>query len=180
MAERGVCCYCDGDCNPASQACGSCFRKFNILGGEYIPVPEIEIPYKNVVNAISEQLKLIKAKPNSVIVYDIDGTLLDETGAIQSIVDTYHQAKSAGFKTAIITARRDYTQNVINTISQLGSIGVTNFSHIYFLPSKKQNITKFKFQSRQHLHELGLEVVMSIGDMPWDVGAYGGVGFLVK
>lgn len=30
LLEIGKCCYCQNDCNPASQACGSCARKITM------------------------------------------------------------------------------------------------------------------------------------------------------
>ena len=30
MFSEGKCCYCGEECNPASQSCGSCARKYSI------------------------------------------------------------------------------------------------------------------------------------------------------
>ena len=51
---------------------------------------------------------------------------------------------------------------------------------MYFLPpessSRAQDQADYKLTARKNLHEMGYTVVMSVGDMPWDIGAYGGVG----
>ena len=38
--ERGTCCFCEGDCNPASQACGRCMRSLSgfSLGWNSLPM----------------------------------------------------------------------------------------------------------------------------------------------
>ena len=40
--------------------------------------------------------------------------------------------------------------------------------------------TKFKLLARKNLHDSGKKVEISIGDMKWDIGEYGGIGFIVN
>jgi hypothetical protein len=40
-SERGVCCYCKGDCNIHSQACGLCVRSLPMCIPQIVPEPEI-------------------------------------------------------------------------------------------------------------------------------------------
>jgi len=129
---------------------------------------------------IRESIDSLPVLPTSVIVYDIDGTLIDNyNNPIAPIVSTYQYAKAKGFKTVIITARPDMDHNIHLTRDNLRSHGITGYSKMYFLPTRKRDQAKFKLLARKSLHDDGNTVVMSIGDMLWDVGAFGGRGFIV-
>jgi len=131
---------------------------------------------QNIMNAINT----INITDNSVIVYDIDGTLFEENGTpIYPIIDTYRHAMSAGLKTAIITARLGTEQNITATQEQLHSHGIKDYTFMYFLHPTKNDPAWYKYIARKNLHERGHVVVISIGDMPWDIGHYGGIGFKV-
>jgi predicted secreted acid phosphatase len=130
----------------------------------------------NIIHAINS----IPISNNSVIVYDIDDTLIDSFGApIQPIIDTYHYAKTVGLIPAIITARYGTEFNIKNTIDQLNYFGITDYRMLYMMPTNKNDPAHFKELARKNIHKMGYEIVMSIGDMPWDIGNYGGIGFIV-
>lgn len=178
--ERGTCCFCKGDCNPLSQSCGMCSRNLTgyALGWNSLP------PYLSSQNIkereINSILDSIPVKPNSVVVYDIDDTLLDLAGnPIEHIVRTYKYALSKGFLTAIITARPALKQNIENTVKQLESNGIHDYICVYLRPIDTNDVARYKMLSRKDLHDRGYNVVMSIGDLPWDVGQYGGIGYIV-
>jgi hypothetical protein len=140
----------------------------------------------NTVPKISSKMNIIHAinsipiSNNSVIVYDIDDTLIDSFGApIQPIIDTYHYAKTVGLIPAIITARYGTEFNIKNTIDQLNYFGITDYRMLYMMPTNKNDPAHFKELARKNIHKMGYEIVMSIGDMPWDIGNYGGIGFIV-
>lgn len=117
---------------------------------------------------------------NSVIVYDIDDTLIANNGEpIIPIINTYNYAKSIGLIPVIITARPGSTENIQKTKEQLHSFGITDYKYMYFRPHDKQDLSTFKMLSRKNLHDRGYQVIVSIGDMPWDIGQYGGIGFRV-
>jgi len=133
-----------------------------------------------VASEIVKTINTIPVNSNSVVVYDIDGTLLDWNGnPITPIVQTYHHARNAGLIPVIITARAGSNQNIDLTRKQLYQVGISDYKYIYFLPEDKNDQAWFKLLSRKNLHDKGYEVVMSIGDMPWDIGQYGGIGFRV-
>ena len=136
---------------------------------------------KNLVaKEIIKTIDTIPIYENSVIVYDVDGTLIDFNGnPILPIINTYHYAKNAGLIPVIITARPGSLENIEWTKQQLQRNGITDYRYMYFLPQNKNDQSKFKLISRKNLHTKGYEVVMSIGDMPWDIGHYGGIGFIV-
>jgi predicted secreted acid phosphatase len=152
-------------------------NKFYILKYKMTTSPVSETFSSAILKAIDN----INFQPNSIIVYDIDDTLIDSTyrKPIQDIVHTYKYAKKKGIKTSIITARRDLEDNIQYTVKELESHGITDFSSIYFLPKNKRDQAKYKLLARKNLHDRGYRVVMSIGDAPWDIGEYGGIGFTV-
>lgn len=136
------------------------------------------------LKSVSDNIKNIIAKTqsydNSVIVYDIDNTLIHDSGyPIIPIIDTYLFALAKGFKPVIMTARPGTEANIKRTKEQLHSFGITNYICMYFLPPDKVDPAKYKLRSRENIHERGYNVVMSIGDMPWDYGEYGGIGIQV-
>jgi hypothetical protein len=47
---------------------------------------------------------------------------------------------------------------------------------MYFINPDMTNPHLFKLNSRKHIHENGYQVEMSLGDSPWDIGLYGGIG----
>lgn len=118
---------------------------------------------------------------SAIVVYDIDDTLIGSQGGlpITPIIDSYNHAKKKGFNLAIITARPGFPQNIAYTDKQLREYGIDGYSFIFMLPPGKTDQARFKLHARKHLHDLGYRVIVSVGDMPWDIGAYGGDGFRV-
>jgi len=133
-----------------------------------------------VAKQIVDTIDKLTVSSKSVIVFDIDGTLID-TGdkPIHPIIATYHYAKKKGLIPVIITARVGTMEGITFTQKQLEMHGITNYICSYFLPFDKTDPARFKFMARKNLHEKGYVVEISIGDMPWDIGPYGGIGFRV-
>jgi predicted secreted acid phosphatase len=178
--ERGKCCFCGGECNPYSQSCGMCSRTLTGYAMGWNSLPPYLFPKHIKEREINSIMDSIPVKPTSVIVYDIDDTLLDLSGnPIQHIVNTYNYAKSKGFLTAIITARPAIKENIERTIKQLEMNGIHDYICVYFRPVETQDVARYKMLSRKDLHDRGYNVSMSIGDLPWDVGQYGGIGYIV-
>lgn len=151
--------------------------KFYIL--EYKMNTSIELI--NLSESIIKTMGSLPNDPNSIIVYDIDDTLIESRNRtpIQPILYTYRYAKDKGLKTAIITARRDLNHNINLTKKELERHGIADYSFMYFLPEGKRDQSKYKLLARKNLHDRGYKVLMSIGDAPWDIGEYGGIGFTV-
>lgn len=134
---------------------------------------------------IINELNAMKFNKNSVIVFDIDDTLFSSKTRepIIPILKVYFHAVKIGLIPVIITARPLTELNVMATSAQLASSGIhTDYS--YFIPIDENGKPvvdnwNFKYHCRKNIHDMGLNVVMSIGDMPWDIGAYGGLGILV-
>jgi predicted secreted acid phosphatase len=118
--------------------------------------------------------------PNSIIFFDIDSTLIDEKGrAILPVLDFYNFVKKQNIKPVIITARHRYTEIIDNTKKQLYEIGITFYYQLIFRDIKEKDIKSFKERSRKIFHDDGYFILMSVGDMNWDIGSYGGIGILV-
>lgn len=128
---------------------------------------------------IIQTINNIPIYSNSVIVYDIDKTLIDDYGnPIMPILDTYFYARSMGLIPMIITARYGTATNTENTKKQLQELNIT-YKSLYFLPIDKHNPEIYKREARKHIHDSGYRVEISVGDMYWDIGEYGGIGFLI-
>ena len=132
--------------------------------------------------AILSLLQNIPPTEKSVIIYDIDDTLISSSTnlPITPITDTYHYALQRGFKVVLITARAGFLENILRTQEQLNSLSLTNYHFIYFRPPDKQDVEDFKLKAREHVFQQGFIAEMSIGDMPWDIGQYGGIGIHLK
>ena len=73
--------------------------------------------------------------------------------------------------------KKNYGKSVKTRLLNL--MNETGYKYMYFIPRDKQDPITFKYIARRNLHERGYNVAMSIGDMPWDIGYYGGIGFQV-
>lgn len=132
----------------------------------------------------------IKVKKNSIIIFDIDDTLIDTNdNPMYHIIYIYNYAKEKGLTPVIITARKGSKENIQRTHAQLKNSGITDYKGIFFLSedlydntkdNREQIITSYKLQTRKYLAENGYSIEMSVGDMQWDIGEYGGIGILVN
>lgn len=146
--------------------------------------PDLHSMLERVATSMKGTLDSLTLPNNPVIVFDVDNTLIDNYGKpLLPIIDIYHYARKKGIHIVIITARVGTPENIEYTRHQLRSYGIDNYLYMYFRhPQKGSDATaqtKFKLLSRQNIHERGHTVIMSVGDMPWDIGEYGGYGFQV-
>ena len=114
---------------------------------------------------------------NPMVVFDIDSTLLTQRGLIRPVFNFYNLVKEKGINIGIITART--SDGMDYTVNQLHSLGIDGYVQLYFRKRDAMNPTITKEQCRKELHEKGYNVIMSVGDMKWDMGNYGGVGILL-
>lgn len=112
------------------------------------------------------------------VVFDIDGTLIDEHDQpIRPIVSLYNFCKALKTSLFIVTAREESSRE--ETHKELSRHGITDYVDSYFRHKHEYNVEKQKTQARKDIHDRGYDVVMSVGDMPWDIGKYGGYGVLL-
>jgi predicted secreted acid phosphatase len=145
--------------------------------------PHIIMNYE-LLEKISGQIKtyldIVELPKNPVVIYDIDDTLIDDYGKpICPIIDTYRYARQKGIKTVLITARVGVPEAIKFTNEQLQKYGLCDNLYTYFRPPNRTDVERYKLMARQNIYEKGYNAVMSIGDMPWDVGPYSGVGVLL-
>jgi len=117
---------------------------------------------------------------NPSIIFDIDNTLIDDYQVpIKPIIQIYNYCKSIFIQPIIITNRMGTHENVIYTKKQLTECGITGYNLIYFRHPNENNMWNPKIQSRKDVLLKGYNTIMSIGDKPWDIGIYGGIGVLL-
>lgn len=126
-------------------------------------------------------LDTIKLNDKSVIVFDIDSTLIDsDNNVIQPIFTIYQYARMLNIKIVIITSRAGTPYVVDFTKKQLKDCGIIDIMLYYFRSPYKYNSWEFKRNARLNVHEKGYDIVMSIGDQDWDIsGDYTGYGIKV-
>lgn len=136
--------------------------------------------YFEAEKKIKSYIDSLYIKDNSVIVYDIDETLIDTNGnLIQPIVNTYNYALTKGLKISLITARPGFEENIEWTRDQLKQLGLNNYINIYFRVPERHDVWRYKTMARKNLWDQNYVVEMSIGDMAWDMGEFGGLGILI-
>lgn len=117
---------------------------------------------------------------NSAVIFDIDDTLIDSQGRrIEPVCNFYNSVLQRGIKTVLITARPAYDRTIQWTKSQLQQAGIVNYDCIYYREASEEDVPMFKKNARKNVWDRGISVVMSIGDMWWDVGEWGGIPILV-
>lgn len=132
------------------------------------------------MNNLLTILRAIPLKSNSTVVFDIDDTLINTKGEIiKPIVDFYNVVKNMGIEPMIVTARR-FTKNGLKyTQRQLKEYGITNYKFLYLMPMETNDVWEYKKQARKDIMNNGYNIEMSLGDKPWDIGDYGGIGVIV-
>lgn len=129
---------------------------------------------KKVINILNN----IILPKNPCIILDIDDTIINSlTNEVNiDVMNVYNLAVSRNIKVFIITARNFY--GLSYTYKQLHDIGITD-TPIYFMDIYERNIPEYKKNRRKLIKDLGYNCIISIGDMSWDIGEYGGIGILV-
>jgi predicted secreted acid phosphatase len=130
----------------------------------------------SAANFLSFRIK----KPNDAIIFDIDGTLVaNESHCILPVKYLYDIALSYGYHVFIITARAKTLGNELFTIIMLEKCGITTYDSIFMRPLNELNLFSFKESRRKAISDMGFHSVMSVGDMPFDFGAYGGLSIKI-
>tara|TARA_Y100001970_G_C14000440_1_gene733067 strand:- start:57 stop:449 length:393 start_codon:yes stop_codon:yes gene_type:complete len=124
-------------------------------------------------------LENIPFHPTQAVVFDIDDTLIHSRThtPIPSINRLYKYCRARGYHIYIITARPYTLQNARFTAQELHHHGYWGYKKIFFRHPKEMRVALYKQNARKSIPET---IVMSIGDQPGDMGAYGGVGILVN
>lgn len=143
---------------------------------------EWNIKLKKISNILFKKLFNIYTNENreQVVIFDIDNTLIDEYGnCITPILDVYNYVKYLNI-TPIIITNRVGSGSIINfTKIQLENNGIYDYKYIYFRDKNEKNPYIYKKLARKDIYDNGMDIIMCIGDMPWDIGEYGGLGIIV-
>ena len=135
---------------------------------------------EKLASVIITNIQRLELPPNPVVVFDIDDTLIHSrlNEPITPMINCYRTLKALGIGIQIVTARMFIDEVVAYTKLQLSHCGISDDT-IYFRNPDQEDITQYKFDCRRHIRERGLNTIASVGDQPWDIGAYGGLGFIV-
>ena len=133
---------------------------------------------ENIASVIIHTLYTSIPYNNSIAIYDIDETLINtDNSPIQPIINTFNHAKALGIQPVLITARVGTDLNVHKTQLQLSHHNITGYHSLYFRPSIHSDPYQYKLDARKDLYDKGYTAILSVGDAPWDIGEYGGIGF---
>lgn len=155
---------------------------------------------KEVINDAKEKFEKIEVKTNSVIIFDVDETALNNYGlalmmdfgyvydlnkkwneelkapAIKETKDLYFYLLNKGFKTIFLTARNSNEYDV--TYKNLLQAGYSGFDTLITQSKEDQKLKSQEFKSkvRTELTNQGYEIVGTVGDQWTDLnGPYSGI-----
>lgn len=158
----------------------------------YYESGEYEKDLAEIIKEAKEKFSKLEAKPNSIVVFDIDETALNnyqeikrigfgyehrmwdewlqkaEAPAIPEVKDLYNFLIERGFKIVFITGKRDYQYDA--TLKNMLAVGYTKFDTIITRRNDeyKMKSAHFKSQKRKELVEKGYDIVGCIGDQESD------------
>lgn len=159
---------------------------------KYYESGEYEKEITEIINDAKEKFSKVEVKPNSLVVFDIDETALDnyqeikrigfgyehkiwdewlqkaEAPAIPQVKDLYDYLVQNGFKVAFISGKRDYQYTA--TLKNMLLAGYTKFDTIITRNADeyKMKSAYFKALKRKELSEKGYDIVGCIGDQVSD------------
>jgi hypothetical protein len=107
---------------------------------------------------------------NPIAVFDIDDTLFfNGKEPNEPVVDFHKLLNKIGIPVYIITARPDDQVTIDYTVNSLKEFDL-KYDGIFFRSSYENDVYNFKNNTREHLCRiLGKTIIISIGDMIWDV-----------
>lgn len=136
----------------------------------------MESIYRGAVSIISKT----DLADNATVVFDIDDTLVLANGrGIMPMIQLYNYFVEQGLNVIVITNRSETAEVVSYTKKQLTELGLKGDKVVYFRPLYSTDPYEYKENARKDATSNGFNIVMSIGDMPWDIGEYGGIGIVV-
>ena len=167
---------------------------------EYYESGKYDEELKGVINDAREQFSKIEIHKNSVVIFDVDETVLNNYGlakqmdfgyvydlnkkwnkelkapAIQQVKDLYEFLLGKGVSIIFLTGR-NYTEYDV-TYENLMKVGYTKFDTLITQREDELKLKsqEFKSKKRVELTNLGYEIIGNIGDQWTDLnGPYSGI-----
>lgn len=126
----------------------------------------------NIFSSSIEFLKNVNVTPNSCLIFDIDGTIIDYSGnIIEPIMGILIYAQRLGIKIILITSRLSFDYSMNYTKNQLKKLNIT-YTSLYMKKDIIIDDYDYKRSSRKSVKDRGFQTLMSFGDNLWDVYDY--------
>lgn len=139
-----------------------------------------KLPPERAAKEIMSLIRMKPLPPKPIAIFDLDDTLIDSFDRpILPMIYIFDKIKEMNILPFIVTARPATEIGIKYTRKQLQVFGIKGYKKIYYRPVTITNIADFKLMSRRHISDQGYNAVFSVGDMEWDSGRWGGVGFLL-
>ncbi len=158
----------------------------------YYESGQYEKEMTEIINDAKDKFSKMQPEPNSVVIFDIDETALDnyeaikqfgfgyepkywnewleksEAPAITQVKEFYDFLLQQGFKIIFITGKKDYQYNA--TFKNMKSVGYKEFDTIITRSKDEYKIKSalFKSQKRKELAEKGYYIIGCVGDQDSD------------
>jgi len=149
----------------------------------YLKIHIIINPYYKMMTDLITFFEKIPKTKRDIVFFDIDDTLLrpyENNKPVKPVLDFYNYLVENGYNIAIITARLYTEENLNYTLSDLKSVGIeNNYKYLFLRNINEFNTKEYKKNARKQVVDDGYIPLMSLGDMYWDMGEYGGIGILV-
>ena len=167
---------------------------------DYYESGKFDIDMNDVIKEAKEKFDKVEVKNNSVVIFDVDETALNNYGlaklmgfgyvydlnkkwneelkapAIEQTKDLYNYLLNKGFKIIFLTGRNSNEYDV--TYKNLIQAGYTQFDTLITqgVEDQKLNAQEFKSKIRTELTNQGYEIVGTVGDQWTDLnGTYSGI-----
>lgn len=167
---------------------------------DYYESGKFDLEMKEVINDAKEKFDKVEVKNNSVVIFDVDETALNNYGlaklmdfgyvydlnkkwneelkapAILQVKDLYNYLIDRGAKIIFLTGR-NYTEYDV-TYKNLIQAGYTKFDTLITQREDELNLKaqEFKSRKRTELTQQGFEIVGTVGDQWTDLnGSYSGI-----
>jgi predicted secreted acid phosphatase len=145
------------------------------------PENKLRINIEKVCENAKRLLSKININSNTSIVFDIDDTLINPRTRqlITPVYNLYLYAINLGIVPFIITARIASNDNSNYTVQELANFNI-KYKMLFLRSNKCTDVQQFKYKSRERITQDGYLIVMTVGDMLWDIsGGYNGIGIKI-
>lgn len=143
-----------------------------------------ETQFLQALKILLSTRQVLDYKPNmpNAVVFDIDGTLVYDHSwdkPIKSVIKFCNHCREIGVSPIIVTARPGWQENIEKTKESLQGLGI-QCDALFFRKPDIEDLGSYKTNVREYITKNAkYNILISIGDNPWDYGKYGGTGVLM-